>query len=103
MISAPICSQIVRIPARVGLIPTFLIRSSDSGTNSPAAIKYAAEEMSPGTMIFCPYNSSQGKTEAVACPSFSLLAETRAPKQFNINSVWLRDNTGSVTEVTSSA
>ena len=25
----------------------------------PAAIKYAADEMSPGTKICCPYNSSQ--------------------------------------------
>ena len=36
-------SHTFRIPARVGLMPVFSIRISESGTMSPAAIKYAAE------------------------------------------------------------
>ena len=52
--SAFIALQTRRMPSRVGLIPTFLIKISESGTMSPAAIKKAAEEISPGTRIFCP-------------------------------------------------
>ena len=66
VISPPMSSHTFRIPARVGLMPVFSIRISESGTMSPAAIKYAAEEISPGTVIFCPYRSVHGRMEAVA-------------------------------------
>ena len=49
---APICLQTRKIPSRVGLIPTFLIKSSEPGIKSPAAMKNAAEEISPGTSTF---------------------------------------------------
>ena len=58
VISAPIALHTSRNPALVKLVPTFLTSSSEPGTRRPAAIKYAADEMSPGTKICCPYNSS---------------------------------------------
>ena len=39
VISPPISSHTLKIPARVGLIPTFSTRISESGTISPAAMK----------------------------------------------------------------
>jgi len=48
-ILAPIDLYTSRIPALVGLIPTFLITISEFGTIKPAVMKYAAIEISPGT------------------------------------------------------
>ena len=50
--SAPMADATRRMPSLVGFMPTFLMSISEFGTISPAAIKYAAEEMSPGTSIF---------------------------------------------------
>ena len=75
VISAPMALHTRRIPSRVGLVPTFLRRISLFGTRSPAAIKYAAEEISPGTRISLPYREGSGLTEAVV-PS----EVTSAPK-----------------------
>src|SRR6185369_10643264 len=56
-ISPPIIFRMSRIPVLVGLIPTPLIRISEPGTISPATMKNAAEEMSPGTAIAWPLSS----------------------------------------------
>ena len=50
----PMALQTVRRPARVGLIPTFLMSTSELGRIIPAAAKYTAEEISPGTVIRFP-------------------------------------------------
>ena len=52
--SAPMALQTVRRPARVGLIPAFLMSTSELGRIIPAAAKYTAEEISPGTVIRFP-------------------------------------------------
>ena len=39
VMSPPISSQTFKSPARVGLMPTFCTKISESGTSSPAAIK----------------------------------------------------------------
>ena len=65
VMSAPIALHTRNIPSLVGLIPTFLRRISLPGVRSPAAIKYAAEEISPGTLISRPFNTGSGSMEAV--------------------------------------
>ena len=53
-IRPPIWRSTRRTPSLVGLVPTCFSRISESGVISPAARKKAAEEISPGTWIFCP-------------------------------------------------
>ena len=67
------------IPALVGLIPTFLIRISEPGTREAAAMKYAADEISPGTWILRASSSSQVRVRACHPSSFSK-DSTSAPK-----------------------
>ena len=81
-ILAPIILQTVSIPSLVGLIPTFFIVISEFGVRRPAAIKYAAEDISPGTWMCCAFSLEAGLTVAVVP---SLLIST--PKDSNINSV----------------
>ena len=52
VISPPIIFITSIIPSLVGLIPTFLMVISEFSAIRPATRKYAAEEISPGTMIF---------------------------------------------------
>ena len=96
--SPPMARQTWIIPSRVGLMPTFFMRSSELGIISPAARKKAAEEISPGTAISFANSSSAGRIMAVV---FSV--QTSAPNSFSISSVWLREREGSVTFVSPSA
>ena len=51
--SAPMLRQTRRMPSRVGLTPTLFMRISEPGTISAAAMKKAADEISPGTVTAC--------------------------------------------------
>ena len=79
-------------------MPTLRSSTSEFGTRRAAAMKYAAEEISPGTFTFCPISRGFGTMEAVV-PS----VRTSAPKYRSISSEWFRDMTGSVTFVIPSA
>ena len=50
-ISAFISLYTLSMPALVGLMPTFFMRSSEPGTSMAAVMKYAAEDISEGTDI----------------------------------------------------
>ena len=82
----------------MGLIPTFFIRTSELGRISPAAAKYTAEEISPGTVIRFPYSSGVCRIMAV-----EPWVRISAPKNFSISSVWFLESWGSVTLVSPSA
>ena len=86
------------IPALVGFVFTFLINKSAFGQINPATIKYAADEISPGTFIFWPISLEEPSIEAVRP-----LVLIFAPNPESISSVWLREITGSDTDVTPSA
>ena len=98
VMSAPMSWHTFKIPARVSLMPTFLIVISESGVIKPATMKNAAEEMSPGTSICCPCNVSGGVMVQVF-PSDTI----SAPKERSILSVWSLERAGSVTLVFPSA
>ena len=53
-IFAPISLETLIMPSLVGLIPTFLITISEPGSIRAAAIKYAADDISPGTAMSQP-------------------------------------------------
>ena len=61
----PISLMTVIMPALVGFMFTFRKVISELGTIRPAAKKYAAEEMSPGTFISCPVRVGFGFILAV--------------------------------------
>ena len=63
-----------------------------------AAIKYAAEEISPGTTTFCPVSFGSGCIETVV-PSLKISAQ----KERSISSEWFLERKGSVTVVSPSA
>ena len=63
----------VIIPVLVGLIPTFFIMTCEFGHIRAAAIKYAAEEMSPGTCISLAVSSFTGFT-VIVLPSLVISA-----------------------------
>ena len=102
-ISAPIWVSTSSMPALVGLIPTPRIVRAESGTISAAAMKYAAEDISPGTPILIPCRSSPGCSTAAAAPWASCSSCISAPKAESILSVWSRDSAGSLTTVSPSA
>ena len=86
------------IPSLVGLIPTFLMVMHELGVISPATRKYVADDMSPGTRIFCPKSFEAGFTVAVV-PSVLI----SPPNDLSMSSVWFLDTYGSVTLVSPSA
>ena len=99
---APIRSRIRRNPARVQLTPTRSSTSREPRTSTPAAIRNAAEDRSPGT--------STDRARARRCcrtvvrnppPRRRPSRATGAPARASIRSVWSRVGTGSITVVAS--
>ena len=100
-ICAPISLSTSSIPVRVGLIPTLFRRRRLPAMIVPATRKYAAELMSPGTVISLgawKLSSSTGKTVTLVP-----LRSRWTPKPVSICSVWSREMYGSVTVVGASA
>ena len=85
------------IPERVGFSPVFFITKSEPFTIKPAAIKNAAEEISPTISIFFAVN----REGFIVTSLFSLLMST--PNYLSINSVWFLERLGSITFVCPSA
>ena len=65
---APIRSRIRRKPARVQLTPTLSSTSRDPRTSTPAAIRNAAEDRSPGTSMRSSSSSSALPTTVAVTP-----------------------------------
>ena len=94
----PMRSRIRRNPVRVRLTPTSRISSREPGTSTPAAIRKAAEDRSPGTDSSSSSSSSQLTTLTTA-PS----RRTVTPARTSMRSVWSRLGAGSVMLVVPSA
>ena len=83
---------------RVGFTPTPASRISEPATSVAAAMKNAAEEMSPGTSVSPATRRSGART--VTSPR---LASTSTPAAASIRSVWSRVGAPSTTVVSPSA
>jgi hypothetical protein len=94
-IPAPIFSNAVKNPVRVGFAKTRFITITEFGTIAVAAAKNAAVDGSPGTDKLKDEKEKFGFETVAVKPSI----EISAPSPVSIFSVWLRDNVDSVTEV----
>ncbi len=88
---------------RVQLTPTRSSTSRDPGTSTPAAIRKAALDGSPGTTTCSSSSSSTLPIVDVTSPLAERSRLTAAPALSSIRSVWSRVATGSITEVRSVA
>ena len=86
------------MPSLVEFIPTFLTVISEFGVISPNTKKYAADDISPGTLISIPLKSEAVLTVAVVPSDLQSI-----PNWLNIISLWFLLRLGSVTEVSPSA
>ena len=93
--SAPQEVSADRKAERVGFNPTPSITSSEPDNIVAAAIKNAAEEMSPG-IVMAPPVKRAGPSSAT---ERSLFAITGTPKPLNKRSVWSREGDVSMTVV----
>ena len=62
------------MPALVGFVFTFLISKSAFSQINPATIKYAADDISPGTSIFWPISFGLPTIEAVRPSAWAYLS-----------------------------
>ncbi len=65
---APICLTSSKKPVRVGLSPTFVRRTAPRALSAASAMKNAADEGSPGTVISKACIDPRGDSEAVHPP-----------------------------------
>ena len=96
--SAPIRRNAANSPARVGFSPTLAIVTSLPGTIDAATAQNAAELGSPGTTMFCGFNSASPVIEMTR-PRLVGSTVSVAPNPASIRSLWSRVGTGSITRV----
>src|SRR6266403_917891 len=99
VMSAPQDRSTDKNSARVGFRLSPLMASCDPGSNIAAAIKYAADEMSPGIEILRAVNLAGPSrlTTLLPDPSISVLTDT--PNALNSRSVWSRVEVASITSL----
>ena len=98
---ACIRSRIRKNPDRVQLVPTDSSSRLEPGTSTPAAIRNAADDGSPGTSISAISSSSTLPIVVRTPPPGRDSRCTVAPARISMRSVWSRVGTGSTTVVAS--
>ena len=88
---------------RVQLTPTRSSTNRDPGTSTPAAIRKAALDASPGTATCSSSSASALQIVDVTPPLADRSRVIEAPPLCSIRSVWSRVATGSITDVRSVA